>query len=174
MITAAAGGVGRLAVQLAKATVIGLASKSKADLVKGLGADYVFDYGKAGWSAEVSDVTRSQGVQVFLDSVGDLASEAFPLLSSFGRWFIYGVRTGMHNSLPAEAVWPIIGKNISISGFNLGASMQHAPSALGELFKLVIDGRVKVEITKYPLADASIVHTLFEERKTTGKLVFLQ
>jgi len=51
--------------------------------------------------------------------------------------------------------------------------MQHAPGALGELFKFVSDGRVKVEITKYPLADASIVHTLFEERKTTGKLVFL-
>ena len=45
--------------------------------------------------------------------------------------------------------------------------------ALGELFKFVIDGRVKLEITKYALADASIVHTLFEERKTTGKLVFL-
>jgi NADPH2:quinone reductase len=176
MITAAAGGVGRIAVQLAKArgaTVIGLASKSKADLVKGLGADHVFDYGKVGWSAEVLDVTRSQGVQVFLDSVGDLASEAFPLLSSFGRWIIYGVRTGKHNPLPAEAVWPMIGKNISLMGFNLGASMQHAPGALGELFKFVVDGRVKIEITKYPLADASIVHSLFDERKTTGKLVLL-
>jgi NADPH:quinone reductase-like Zn-dependent oxidoreductase len=67
----------------------------------------------------------------------------------------------------------MIGKNISLRGFNLGASMQHAPGALGELFKFVIDGRVKVEIAKYPLADASIVHTLFEERKTTGKLVLL-
>ena len=130
MITAAAGGVGRLAVQLAKArgaTVIGLASKSKGDLVKGLGADHVFEYGKTGWSAEVFDVTRSQGVQVFLDSVGDLASEAFPLLSSFGQWIIYGVRTGKHNPLPAQAVWPMIGKNISLTGFNLGANMRHAP-----------------------------------------------
>src|SRR6266567_3010846 len=86
LIAAAAGGVGSLAVQLAKvrgATVIGLASESKLDLVKGLGADYVFDYGKAGWSAKALDVTRSQGVQVFLDSIGDLASEAFRLLSQF-------------------------------------------------------------------------------------------
>lgn len=176
MITAAAGGVGRLAVQLAKArgaTVIGLASKSKGDLVKGLGADHVFDYDKAGWSAEVLDVTRSQGVQVFLDSVGNLTSEAFPLLGSFGQWIIYGVRTGKHNPLPTEAVWPLIGKNISLTGFNLGPNMQYAPGALRELFKFVIDGRVKVEITKYALADASIVHTLLEERKTTGKLVLL-
>ena len=67
----------------------------------------------------------------------------------------------------------MIGKNISLRGFNLAASMRHAPGALGELFKFVIDGRVKVEITKYALSDASIVHTLFEERETTGKLVFL-
>lgn len=67
----------------------------------------------------------------------------------------------------------MIWKNISLRGFNLGAYMQHAPRTLGELFKYVIEGRVKVEITKYPLAAASIVHTLFDERKTTGKLVFL-
>jgi len=88
LIAAAAGGVGSLTVQLAKvkgATVIGLASESKVDLVKGLGADHVFDYGKAGWSAKALDVTRSRGVQVFLDSIGDLASEAFRLLSQFGN-----------------------------------------------------------------------------------------
>lgn len=84
LIAAAAGGVGSLAVQLAiarGATVIGLAAESKADLVKSLGADHVFDYGKAGWSQEVSKVTRPRGVPVFLDSVGDLASEAFPFYS---------------------------------------------------------------------------------------------
>jgi NADPH2:quinone reductase len=176
LIGAAAGGVGSLAVQLAKArgaTVIGLASESKFDLVKGLGAEHVFDYGKAGWSAEVSKVTRSHGVQVFLDSIGDLASEAFPLLSQFGRWIIHGIRTGNHNALPAEAVGPMIEKNVSLIGFNLEGSLQHVPRALEELFKFVMDGTVKVAITKYPLADASIVHTLVEQRKTSGKLVLL-
>ena len=93
--------------------------------------------------------------------------------TQFGRWIIYGVRTGKHNALPAEALWPMIEKNISLIGFNLEGSLQHVPRALGELFKFVIDGSVKIEITKYPLAAASIVHTLFEERKTTGKLVLL-
>jgi hypothetical protein len=175
-IAATAGGVGGLAVQLAKARgamVISLASESKVDLVKGLGADHVFDYGKDGWSAAALGATRSQGVQVFLDSSGDLASEALPLLTQFGRWMIYGVRTGQHNALPAEALWPMIEKNISLIGFNLEGSLQHVPRALGELFKFVIDGSVKVEIAKYPLTDASIVPTLFEERKTTGKVVSL-
>src|ERR1700722_2493963 len=59
LIAAAAGGVGGLAVQLAKAigaTVIGLASEFKFDLVKGLGADHVFDYSQPGWAAKVSEV----------------------------------------------------------------------------------------------------------------------
>jgi NADPH:quinone reductase-like Zn-dependent oxidoreductase len=47
------------------------------------------------------------------------------------------------------------------------------PRALGDLFKSATDGSLKVEITKYPLADASKVHTLFEQRKTTGKLVLI-
>ena len=45
--------------------------------------------------------------------------------------------------------------------------------AVGELFEFVLEGTVKVEITKYPLGDASIVHTLFEERKTKRKLILV-
>jgi NADPH2:quinone reductase len=176
LIAAAAGGVGSLAVQLAKArgaTVIGLASASKFDLVKGLGADHVFDYRQADWSAKVSDVTRSHGVQVFLDSTGDLASWVFPLLGPFGRWIIYGVRRDQQNALPAEAIWSMIEKNISIGGFNLERHLQDVPRALGDLFKSAIDGNLKVEIIKYPLADVSKVHALLEQRKTTGKLLLI-
>jgi NADPH2:quinone reductase len=176
LIAAAAGGVGSLAVQLAKArgaTVIGLASASKFDLVKSLGADHVFDYGQADWSAKVSDVTRSYGVQVFLDSTGDLASWVFPLLGPFGRWIIYGVRRDQQNALPAEEIWSMIEKNISIGGFNLERHLQDVPRALADLFKSAIDGNLKVEIVKYPLADVSKVHSLLEQRKTTGKLLLI-
>jgi hypothetical protein len=64
--------------------VIGLASESKFDVVKSLGADHVFDYGKPGWAAEAS-LVRPQGVNIYPDSAGDLATEAFPLLTQFGR-----------------------------------------------------------------------------------------
>ena len=176
LIAAAAGGVGSLAVQLAKArgaTVIGLASESKFGLVKSLGADHVFDYGQADWSTKVSDLTRSQGVQVFLDSTGDLASWIFPLLGPFGRWIIYGVRRDQQTALPAEALWSMIEKNTSVSGFNLERHLEDVPRALGDLFKSAIDGNLKVEISKYPLADISKVHTRIEQRKTTGKLVLI-
>jgi NADPH2:quinone reductase len=176
LIAAAAGGVGSLAVQLAKArgaTVIALASASKFGLVKSLGADHVFDYGQADWSTKVSDLTRSQGVQVFLDSTGDLAGWVFPLLGPFGRWIIYGVRRDQQTALPAEAIWSMIEKNISVSGFNLERHLEDVPRALGDLFKSAIDGNLKVEISKYPLADVSKVHTLIEQRKTTGKVALI-
>jgi NADPH2:quinone reductase len=176
LIAAAAGGVGSLAVQLAKlrgAAVIGLASGSKFELVRSLGAAHVFDYDKPGWSAEVSGLTQPQGVQVFLDSIGDLATEAFQLLSPLSRWIVYGARGGRQNALPAEALGPMIEKNISLIGFNLGGNLDRVPRALGELFTLVTSGSLLVEITRYPLAEASRVHTLFEGRKTTGKLILI-
>jgi NADPH2:quinone reductase len=176
LIVAAAGGVGSLAVQLAKlrgAKVIALASESKFGVVRGLGADHVFDNGKPGWSAKVLDVTRPQGVQVFLDSDGDLATEAFALLGQFGRWIVYGARSGKQNALPADALWPMIEKSISLAGFNLGSNLDQVPRALGELFKLASNGNIKVEITKYPLAEASFAHSLLEGRKSTGKLVLI-
>lgn len=176
LITSAAGGVGSLLVQLAKArgaTVIGLAAESKLDFVKGLGADYTVDYRKAGWAARVAEVTGSQGVQVFLDSIGDLANEAFPLLSPFARWVVYGTREGTHNALPAEASLAFIGKNLSLSGFNLGANLHLVPHALQELFKSLIDGSLKVQVSKYPLADAGVAQMQFEERKSAGKLILV-
>jgi hypothetical protein len=57
--------------------------------------------------------------------------------------------------------------------FNLGGNLDGVPQALGDLFKFAADGSLKVEITRYPLADASIVHGLFEGRKTTGKLILV-
>ena len=86
---------------------------------------------------------------------------------------IYGARSGKNNTLPAEALWPMIEKNISLAGFNLGGNLDRVPQALGELFKFATDGSLKLGIKKYPLADASVVHGLFEGRKTTGKLILV-
>ena len=67
----------------------------------------------------------------------------------------------------------MIEKNISVSGFNLERHLEDVPRALGDLFKSAIDGNLKVEISKYPLADVGKVHTLIEQRKTTGKIVLI-
>ena len=176
LVSAAGGGLGNLAVQLAKARgakVIGLTSKSKFEIVRSLGADHVADSDDAGWARSVKEAVGDKGVQVYLDSIGDLSTEAFPLLSQSGQWIIFGVRSEMRNTLPFEAIPVMIEKNITLRGFNLGGSLQKVPQALSALFELVGGSKLKLEITKYPLSEAAKVHQLFEARKTSGKLVLV-
>jgi NADPH2:quinone reductase len=176
LISAAGGGLGNIAVQLAKARgarVVGLTSKSKFDFVRSLGADQVADSDDAGWARSVKEAVGEKGIQVYLDSIGDLRTEAFPLLSQFGQWIIFGVRSGTRNALPFEAIPVMIEKNITLCGFNLEGSLHQVPQALSALFKLVGEGKLKFEITKYPLSEAAKVHQLFEARQTSGKIVLV-
>jgi NADPH2:quinone reductase len=172
LISAAGGGLGNIAVQLAKARgakVVGLTSKSKFEGVRSLGADHVADYDDASWAASVKQVVGEKGITVYLDSIGDLRTEAFPLLSQSGHWIIFGVRSSVRNALPFEAVPVMIEKNITLRGFNLEGSLHQVPQALSALFKLVGEGKLKFEITKYPLSEAAKVHQLFEARQPLGK-----
>jgi NADPH2:quinone reductase len=176
LISAAGGGLGNIAVQLAKARgarVVGLTSKSKFDLVKTRGADQVADSDDAGWARSVKEAVGDKGIQVYLDSIGDLRTEAFRLLSQFGQWIIFGVRSDIRNTLPFEAIPVMIQKNITLRGFNLEGSLHQVPQALSALFKLVGEGKLKFEITKYPLSEAAKVHQLFEARQTSGKIVLV-
>ena len=176
LICAAAGGVGSIAVQIAKAKgvkVIGLASGSKLRAVSALGADHAFDYTQPGWEAKVAEVAGPNGLQAYLDSEGDLATEAFKLLGNGAHWIVFGARTGGHNAMPAANLWAMIDKSIILQGWNLGGSLQHIPRALGELFGWLADGTVNLEISKYPLAEAAKAHETFGDRKTTGKVVLI-
>lgn len=64
-------------------------------------------------------------------------------------------------------------KNITLRGFNLEGTLDQVPQALSALFKLVGEGKLKLEITKYPLSEAAKVHQLFEARKTSGKVILV-
>ena len=176
LISAAGGGLGNLAIQLVKARggkVVGLTSKSKFEVVRSLGADHVADSDDEGWARSVKEAVGEKGIQVFLDSISDLRTEAFSLLSPSGQWIIFGVRSEMRNALPFEAIPVMIENNITLRGFNLGGSLQKVPQALSALFKLVGEGKLRLEITRYPLSEAAKVHQLFEARKTSGKVVLV-
>jgi NADPH:quinone reductase len=100
LIEAAAGGVGSLAVQMAKiagaAKVIGLAgSPQKLDLVKSLGADIALNYNEPGWVQQVYAATGGQGVNAVLDSVGgEVGGQAFGALARGGRMVVFGGASG--------------------------------------------------------------------------------
>jgi NADPH:quinone reductase len=176
LVSAAAGGVGGLAVQIAKlqgAKVIGLASRAKHDFVRKNGADHVFDYRSPGWSSSVRDAVGAHGVDLFLDSVGDLQTEAFGLFAAGAHWVVYGSRPGNQRPLPSEALWPLIEKNITLRGFNLEGSAPHFARALAQIFDWTASGRLRVETHEYPLAQAAAAHAQLEARETVGKLLLI-
>jgi NADPH2:quinone reductase len=176
VVSAAAGGVGALAVQIAKlqgANVIGLASGAKHDFVLKAGADYVFDYRSPGWSSSVREALGERGVDLFLDSIGDLETEALELLSPGAHWVVYGARAESQRSLSHESLWSVIEKNITLRGFNVGGSFAHFESALAQLFDWATSGRLHAEMRKVPLAQAALAHKQFEARETVGKVLLV-
>jgi NADPH2:quinone reductase len=174
LIAGVSGGVGSLASQIAKlkgARVIGLASESKHKFARERGADAVFDYGKTGWGKAVLEATGGQGADIFLDPQAELSGDAVTALAQKARWFIYGARADNGASKASEIIWPMIGKNISIRGYSVESSFHNVPRALGDLFKWVAEGSLKIDITTFPLTDVVNAHEQFSTRKTTGKIV---
>ncbi|MFB8024603.1 MULTISPECIES: zinc-binding alcohol dehydrogenase family protein [unclassified Streptomyces] len=167
VVHSAAGGVGSLAVQLAREFGAGrvlaqVSTPAKERLALDLGADAVITYPLA----EKADVV--------LDAVGgELFDRALDSLASFGRLVTYGnaARTGFTPVDPAR-----LGRlNASVTGFWLRPALA-APGAvdgpLRELFRLVAEGRLRpVAGGSYPLAEARRAHEDLLARRTTGKVV---
>src|ERR1700743_3098013 len=92
LVHGAAGGVGGLAVQIAKALgagmVIGTASTAeRRDFVTSLGADAAISYDKPGWTQQVRELTAGRGVDVLIESIGAVVFEQnFDALATFGRY----------------------------------------------------------------------------------------
>ncbi|MFD9690762.1 NADP-dependent oxidoreductase [Kitasatospora sp. NPDC059146] len=154
------GGVGHLAVQIAKARgaeVIATASAAKQAFVAGLGADQVVDYRAADFTTEVKDA------DVVLDTVGgDTAVRSLDVLRPGGRLVTV---VELHDAaLPAGAA----GRGLEFSAVT--AEPDHV--GLGALAALAEEGRLRVHVDRvFPLAEAARAHRLIESGSTTGKLV---
>lgn len=179
LIHAAAGGVGLLAVQLAKlfgaGQVIATASSdSKLALAEEMGADHLVNYTESGWSQKVLDLTNGEGVDVALEMVGgDVFHKSLDCLATFGRLVIYGAASGEQAQFyPAT----LMERSQSVIGFFLPQIIQHRPelleSSLEELLGYVKFGELKLKVWgSYPLTDAALVHQLLQGRETTGKVI---
>ncbi|MFB6136744.1 MAG: NADPH:quinone oxidoreductase family protein [Halobacteriaceae archaeon] len=178
LVTAAAGGVGSAAVQLASdagATVLGAASTAeKRSLASDLGATHAIDYTGADLGERVREVTDGRGVDLVLDGVGgDAFRSGVESLAPFGRVVVYGLASG---DVPRVATPRLLFENTSVRGYHLMHALDHRPERVRTAVEPVVsgltEGRYRVAVdAEYDLADAAVGHRRLEGRESTGKLV---
>jgi NADPH:quinone reductase len=178
LVHAAAGGVGTLAVQLAKlfgaGKVIATASSSeKLDLARQMGADVLINYSESNWVEQVLEATGGKGVDVALEMVGgDVFHKTLKCLATFGRLVVFGAASGEQSKMYPSS---LMARNQSVIGFFLPQIMRKPEllqPSLVELLSYLGEGKLKLTIGGvFPLDEAANVHRLLQSRKTTGKLV---
>jgi NADPH2:quinone reductase len=177
LIASAAGGVGSLAVQIAKlkgaGKVIGLASPSKHERVRSLGADVAVDYTQSGWAKQALEATAGKGIDIFLDAQGDLGSEGFDALGQKAHWLVYGGQGQRGNALPAERLGVMIGKNITLRGFSIFGDVANFKRGLTEMFGWVANGKLQIDVESFPLAEVARAQEAISNRQTSGKVVLI-
>ncbi len=172
---AAAGGVGLIATQWAKALgyrLIGTAgSDAKCALAKEMGAAHVINYATEDFLVRVKEITGGKGVKVVYDSVGkDTWDKSLDCLQPFGLMASFGNASG-----PAAPFAPgILGAKGSLyvtrqTLFTHMSTREATQAMADDLFAVVLSGDVKIRIDqRFPLADVQAAHRALEARKTTG------
>ena len=180
LVHAAAGGVGLILCQWAKAlgaTVIGVVgSEAKAEIAKKHGCRHVLISGRDELVAGVKALTRGAGVAAVYDAVGkDTFMDSLDCLKRLGILVSYGNASG-----PPPAISPLeLTKRGSLfltrpSLFNYIATREELAAGARELFAAVKARKVRVVIgQRYPLARAAEAHRDLEGRRTTGSTVLL-
>ncbi|MBM81365.1 MAG: alcohol dehydrogenase [Planctomycetaceae bacterium] len=177
LITAAAGGVGSCAVQVAKrlgANVIAAAgSPAKCELAKNIGADFVVDYSQSDWPQTVLDLTDGKGAALIIESVGGaVAKSCIRCWSPGGRLVIYGKASGEPATVSGD---DLLFGNRRVYGLAVGTVIEDESlmrAAMDQLLEWLGQDQLKLPIGKvYALHEAAQAHIDLESRQTTGKLV---
>lgn len=173
LVTAAAGGMGTLLVQLAaragSRVIAAAGARHKLELASKLGAEQAVSYADPEWASHVRSITGGAGARVVFDGVGGRTGrEAFGVTARGGRFSAHGTPGGGFAAIdPGEAAR----REITLSGI---AEVQFGPEkgrrlvtrALGE----AAAGRLHPVIgQRFPLAEAAQAHRAIEARTVTGK-----
>ena len=175
LVTAAAGGMGVLLIQLARAAgarVIGAArGRVKLDVVREAGADAAVDYGEPDWARRVRELTAGRGADVVFDGAGgQLGRAAFEVTAAGGRFSAHGISAGGFAGLDlAEARR----RDITVHGIGdyiPAVFRQRAAAALAE----AAAGRIAPVIGQvFPLARAADAHAALQARTAVAKTLLL-
>lgn len=179
LVTAAAGGTGRLVAQVAAAAgarVIGTASTAaKCGVARAAGCVEVINYSEQDVVSEVMRLTGGRGVRAVYDGVGAATFDAsLACLDKLGWMLSYGnasgkvppldiLRLSRHNvRLMRPALWDFVG------------TREELLYVARRTLSAVEAGTLRLEVTgRYPLAEAARAHSDLEARRTTGKLLLL-
>ena len=178
-INAAAGGVGHIAIQLAKykkaKVFASVSNKEKAELVSKLGADHVLNYKKQNISDEILRLTNNQGVDIALDNVGGNEIEnIIPAIKHYGKIVTLLQPTNKIDWSTARF------KNIKLSFevmlspllFKLRNKQIYQTKILKECADLIDNGSLKIHLNSImPLKYAAKAHKIIQDGHTTGKIV---
>jgi NADPH:quinone reductase-like Zn-dependent oxidoreductase len=196
LVHAAAGGVGVAAVQICRwrgAEVIGTASASKHERLRGMGVAHCIDYRTQDFEAEVMRVTEGRGVDLALDAVGgESYAKSYRCLAPLGRLYVFGASSfapGERRSLMAllkgapsllfQVFRPMamMSANKGVHGVNL-AHLWHATdklqAMLREILGLVHAGHLDPIVDAvFPFERAGEAHAYLQGRKNFGKVLLV-
>ena len=180
LIHAAAGGVGLIVCQWAKAlgaTVIGtVGSDDKAALAKANGCDHPIVYSREDFVARVKEITGGKGVAVVYDSVGkDTFMKSLDCLSPLGMIALFGNASGNAPDLNPgvlAAKGSLFLTRPTLMTYM--AKRDDLVKSADDLFGVVSSGKVKIDVRQtYALKDATKAHADLEARKTTGSTILM-
>lgn len=177
VVHAAAGGVGTIAIQLAKmwgAKVIAVTSSvAKGELAKSLGADVLLDANAEELGKAIREANGGRGVDLILEMVGGKTfDQSLLALGTFGKLITFG----MASRTAPTPVHPgaLMHGSKTISGFwlaNCFGKKELLNDVIEELFQLIADGKLKPVIgATFPLSQAADAHKSMLARESVGKI----
>jgi NADPH:quinone reductase len=179
LVHGAAGGVGSLAVQIAKALGAGqviatAGSEERRAYARSVGADTAVDYTKLDWPKAVLEATGGRGVDIILESIGgDIFEQNFECLAAFGRYIIFGSTRG-----PGAPFAPrrLMTKCQTMTGIYVPVFFAQRPDlvheALAFLVAHTLAGTIRPNVaTVLGLSRTAEAHRMLEERRAVGVVV---
>ena len=180
LIHAAAGGVGLIVCQWAKALgarVIGtVGSDEKAALARAHGCDHPIVYTRENFVERVREITQGEGVPVVYDSIGrDTYMDSLACLRPLGLLALFGQASGPVPPFDLGLLAKMGALFITRPTlFVYTAKRSDLLQSAGELFEIVMSGKVRIEVNqRYALEDAAKAQADLEARKTTGSTILL-
>lgn len=180
LVHSATGGIGHLAVQLARLrgaarVVATVGSPGKLDAARRLGADAAVSRADPDWAEQVRAAVGPDGVDVVLDSVGGpVSGTSLELLAPLGRLVIYGAASGSLPELPMQALSGLR----TVTGFGIMPWRTARPDEyrrqLAEVTAHLATGELRTEVQEtVPIAEASRAHELLEDRSRVGRVLLV-